>query len=757
MIPVPTPSRLRRLPWLPLLLAIVLAGSLVLALEFWTFGIDDSYISLRYAQNWLDGLGLVYNQGERVEGFSNPPWVLLLALGLLLGFQGLAFSKVTGLLCLPVTIIASYHLAQRLVRPTRAWSSLVILLVVAFLALSLPMTFQTQTGLETSSYVALLMAALWRLDIESEDPRRYPVSALLGAFAALSRPEAPALVFGLVLGRFMTAIQRARAREGSTSTWTAMRGLGAWLGLLLTPCIAYLLFRLTYYGHWVANTYYAKGSSGRWELLQDYLRSYVFLEPALILVGLVGILLFLFQRHGTPAKEPVSRIAPLLVVLVMQLLFLLWIATDWMPNHRFLVPLLPPFLVLGAAGFGRLVENRPGFRAWVSILLLGALSFQLSRTFPIQLSYVDDTSKAVTLRPKTVHFPFFRGTVWQGTIGDVAWWALENVPENASIVLSEIGVAGLVGPWTVIDFCGLTDRVISGSTGQDWPGRVRYLHGRKADWIVVNTRGSSPSKLLRAQRWLFEEYELSLGPRNFWIARKKGSPIATDQEALANLERAVRLEPRYLVFWARLIRWTAWMKGRDAALTIVNDYLEHFPGPDNRAATLLALVDPPESSPRSLNKPFPETLLGTNPFREPGKEGVGVGWASAAGPVPPERAFIENHELVLDNRMNDQALLLCGPPVRPEWRPVELSAQVLVETEGPHSSLELTLRDRRLRPVFSTTIHASEDWIEVRETAASAASNARVQLCLSLEGEGRARVRDLAAWVEDPVEDVGGQ
>ncbi len=41
---------------------------------------DDAYISFRYAANYLTGHGLVYNYGERVEGYTNFLWVMLLAL-----------------------------------------------------------------------------------------------------------------------------------------------------------------------------------------------------------------------------------------------------------------------------------------------------------------------------------------------------------------------------------------------------------------------------------------------------------------------------------------------------------------------------------------------------------------------------------------------------------------------------------------------------------------------------------------------------
>ena len=40
---------------------------------------DDAFISLRVVDNFTRGLGFVYNPGERVQGFTNPLWVLLLS------------------------------------------------------------------------------------------------------------------------------------------------------------------------------------------------------------------------------------------------------------------------------------------------------------------------------------------------------------------------------------------------------------------------------------------------------------------------------------------------------------------------------------------------------------------------------------------------------------------------------------------------------------------------------------------------------
>src|SRR5574341_1385921 len=42
-----------------------------------TDAVDDAYISFRYAQNAIRGSGLVFNPGERVEGFTNFLWTAM--------------------------------------------------------------------------------------------------------------------------------------------------------------------------------------------------------------------------------------------------------------------------------------------------------------------------------------------------------------------------------------------------------------------------------------------------------------------------------------------------------------------------------------------------------------------------------------------------------------------------------------------------------------------------------------------------------
>jgi hypothetical protein len=58
---------------------------------------DDAFISFRYARHLADGLGLVWNPGERVEGYTNFLWVALLAGGMLAGASPEVLSVILGI------------------------------------------------------------------------------------------------------------------------------------------------------------------------------------------------------------------------------------------------------------------------------------------------------------------------------------------------------------------------------------------------------------------------------------------------------------------------------------------------------------------------------------------------------------------------------------------------------------------------------------------------------------------------------------
>ena len=79
-----------------------------------SFTVDDAYISYRYARNFARGLGLVYNSGERIEGYTNFLWTVLLGGGIRVGLDPVALAKILGGMAACGALAMVYLLSKRL-------------------------------------------------------------------------------------------------------------------------------------------------------------------------------------------------------------------------------------------------------------------------------------------------------------------------------------------------------------------------------------------------------------------------------------------------------------------------------------------------------------------------------------------------------------------------------------------------------------------------------------------------------------------
>src|SRR4030042_1361768 len=96
------------------------------------YTVDDAYISFRYAENAAKGYGLVFNPGERVEGYTNFLWVILLAGFYWIGANTLLAAKAIGIVCGVIIMYLSCRFVQRAFVLRWEWA----LLVPAFLSIN---------------------------------------------------------------------------------------------------------------------------------------------------------------------------------------------------------------------------------------------------------------------------------------------------------------------------------------------------------------------------------------------------------------------------------------------------------------------------------------------------------------------------------------------------------------------------------------------------------------------------------------------
>jgi len=190
------------------------AGALLLVAALFAYGVhhhyflgDDCFISFRYARHLVDGEGLVWNPGERVEGYTNFLWVLLMAGSLLAGIPPEISSVVIGLASGAGLLLALLGFSAR------RWGSDDLFIWVAPLALAANRSFTgwSSSGLETMFFTLLVFLASITYLRERERDSTTPVaSSLLLATAALTRPEG-ALFAGIAGLFFLGEILRRSA------------------------------------------------------------------------------------------------------------------------------------------------------------------------------------------------------------------------------------------------------------------------------------------------------------------------------------------------------------------------------------------------------------------------------------------------------------------------------------------------------------------------------------------------------------------
>ena len=223
-------------------LTIAVITLLVVGLIFFHYIPDDTYVGLRYAKHLLEGKGLVFNEGVRVEGYTNFLWLMIVSLAGLLGAPLVVSARVLGLFfSLATLVLAAYAAWIRYPRERSAWNhALAAFLPPLILAASAPFLVWSLSGTEIPLFTFLLLAGFVLLRDGKRIEGIFTVFGLLG----LVRPEG--LLF-YALAWIMLLLRGGGKR----------RVLAAGFGVLALMYIPYIAWKIYYFGSVLPNTFYA--------------------------------------------------------------------------------------------------------------------------------------------------------------------------------------------------------------------------------------------------------------------------------------------------------------------------------------------------------------------------------------------------------------------------------------------------------------------------------------------------------------------
>jgi arabinofuranosyltransferase len=500
-----------------LLLAIALGTFLFTALRSWGYLLDDSFIALRYARNLVEGQGLVFNPGERVEGYTSLALVLLAALlleagvdpvaGLAAGAAGAGAAVL--LLAARLEGALAAGAAARLERerggggapeaPRRAASSLP--LSPPILLATSGFAYWSFRALETMLFAALLLAALDLARLEQRRGR-WLGSGLVFALATLTRPEG-ALLFALQAAGLAAAERRATGSSAHLARHAANAALFA------LAAGGYVTWRAGYYGEVLPNTFYAKVTGGGEQLATGlrYLRDFSLASP-LLAAALLFPLGLAWPRLRARLGDPAQALA-LWAVLVGYVAYVVAVGADFMPFHRFFVPALPLAAVLAASALRALASAGGAWRLAVPGLLALHALLGLRGDEPYRA------------------FVAHRTTVVGERVGE---WLGARLAPGDWIAVNTAGSLPYASRLPTIDMLGLTDAQIARRpvyvVSPGWAGHRRgwgeYVLGRRPRAILwYNSAGLAEPHYL-------SDHELADDPRFRFFYRMR---VATLPEA----------------------------------------------------------------------------------------------------------------------------------------------------------------------------------------------------------------------------------
>jgi hypothetical protein len=435
-----------RVRTLALAMLAVCPGALLAAWQAaanWPFFSDDSFISLRFAQRLLDGKGLTWTDGERVEGYSNLLWVLATAGLGACGVDLVTAARGLGALC---TLLAQWCLVRAL--PPRDVAGAVRAAAGPLLvAAGAPMMTWTLGGLEGPMVLLWLAwggARLVRAFAATDGgapptPHALCLASLPFALLCLTRPDGPlwTAAVAAVLGAALL-----RAGPG-----TALRRTLAFAALPVALTLAQLLFRLAYYGELVPNTAHVKVDLGG-VMLQaglEHTGHSLFVLLGNLAPGALGAAVaFREPRRRTP-------VLALAAACIAWTVYVTAVGGDHFPGYRLWHGVLAPLALLAVLGLDALPRRLPGRTAWPA-QLTGALAVLVGVAVSLLVARRDFLGT------------YARGETWEQdgrTLGEALHAAFAR--EQPRLAVDAAGALPFYSRLPALDMLGLCDRTIATS------------------------------------------------------------------------------------------------------------------------------------------------------------------------------------------------------------------------------------------------------------------------------------------------------
>ena len=266
----------RRMMYFLLVAVAVVVGVL------WASGLsyvdDDCFVSFRYAKNLINGLGLVYNAEERVEGYTNFLWTMLIAVGMKLGIDPIRCTTTAGIIFFALMLLLYGYLSWKFKESGGRQLHWIPLTTLA-LCLHRDMAAHATSGMETSMFT-FLISVTYCLLLTRTKRGGIMAAGFVFVLAMMTRPDGIVFLFGAGLYLILT-----RKRAVWPVVWLLLPSV-----ILFLP---YWLWRYHYFGFFFPNTFYAKSVDLTY-FSQGFAYAWLYLAtyPILIIILPLGVVVW---------------------------------------------------------------------------------------------------------------------------------------------------------------------------------------------------------------------------------------------------------------------------------------------------------------------------------------------------------------------------------------------------------------------------------------------------------------------------------
>ncbi len=342
--------------------------------------IDDAMVSMRYAQHLAEGFGLVWNVGDKpIEGFTNPGWMLFMALLHVLRLPAPTISgAVMG--AAAVILLANAYVAHRICAALAPGAKYGPLIAAAVTAFYFPLVFWSLRGMEVG-LLSLLVSTGVLVAVQPRGEGSWQSAALLGAiiFAAILVRLDAVLQTGIIALYVISARKR-----NLPATFVPL------LILVLTVA-GILLVQKAYFGDFLPNTYYQKvvGASLADRVKNGLLafNDYASRDTVMLAaIAAAGILLYKKLRN--------REVALLGLLFMVQCAYSVYVGGDYAEPevaaaNRFITQGMPALIILFGIVLERLssdirarrteaAPSRPAMQGLISVAVAGATLLVIS-------------------------------------------------------------------------------------------------------------------------------------------------------------------------------------------------------------------------------------------------------------------------------------------------------------------------------------------------------------------------------------------